>query len=127
MSDIKLLEKIKNYDKDWCYQYQKRLDTLQEDMEKYGLDNPKLTLKVNYTEMESAEEEEDTSEESEASTEEETEEVADAKILDKSFTVYFGNTDEESGEYYVHCEGSKAIYTMNVANVETLMDAFEAK
>ena len=36
MSDIKLLEKIKNYDKPWCYQYQKRLDTLQEDMEKYG-------------------------------------------------------------------------------------------
>lgn len=36
MSDIKLLEKIKNYDKEWCYQYQKRLDTLQEDMEKYG-------------------------------------------------------------------------------------------
>ena len=36
MSDIKLLDKIKNYDKDWCYQYQKRLDTLQEDMEKYG-------------------------------------------------------------------------------------------
>lgn len=36
MSDIKLLEKIKSYDKDWCYQYQKRLDTLQEDMEKYG-------------------------------------------------------------------------------------------
>jgi hypothetical protein len=36
MSDIKLLEKIKSYDKDWCYQYQKRLDTLQEDLEKYG-------------------------------------------------------------------------------------------
>ena len=36
MGDIKLLEKIKNYDKPWCYQYQKRLDTLQEDMEKYG-------------------------------------------------------------------------------------------
>jgi hypothetical protein len=36
MSDIKLLEKIKNYDKEWCYQYQKRLDTLQEDMNKYG-------------------------------------------------------------------------------------------
>lgn len=35
MSDIKLLEKIKDYDKPWCYQYQKRLDTLQEDMEKY--------------------------------------------------------------------------------------------
>jgi hypothetical protein len=36
MSDIKLLEKIKDYDKPWCYQYQKRLDTLQEDMDKYG-------------------------------------------------------------------------------------------
>lgn len=36
MSDIKLLEKIKNYDKPWCYQYQKRLDTLEEDMTKYG-------------------------------------------------------------------------------------------
>ena len=36
MSDIHLLEKIKNYDKDWCYQYQKRLDTLQEDMQMYG-------------------------------------------------------------------------------------------
>ena len=36
MSDIKLLEKIKNYNKKWCYQYQKRLDTLKEDMDKYG-------------------------------------------------------------------------------------------
>lgn len=36
MSDIKLLEKIKEYDKDWCYQYQKRLDTLEEDMKNYG-------------------------------------------------------------------------------------------
>ncbi len=36
MGDIKLLEKIKSYDKDWCYQYQKRIDTIQEDMEKFG-------------------------------------------------------------------------------------------
>lgn len=36
MSDIKLIEKIRDYDKPWCYQYQKRLETLQEDMEKYG-------------------------------------------------------------------------------------------
>ena len=47
MSDIRLLEKIKSYDKDWCYQYQKRLDTIQEDMAKYGwsqedVDNIKL-------------------------------------------------------------------------------------
>jgi len=36
MSDKKLLDKIQTYDKEWCYQYQKRLDTLQEDMERYG-------------------------------------------------------------------------------------------
>lgn len=35
MSSVSLLEKIKNYKEDWCYQYQKRIDTLQEDMEKY--------------------------------------------------------------------------------------------
>ena len=35
MSDIQLLDKIKNYDKDWCYQYQKRLDTLKEDMKRF--------------------------------------------------------------------------------------------
>ena len=32
MSDLHLLQKIQSYDKEWCYQYQKRLDTLQEDM-----------------------------------------------------------------------------------------------
>ena len=36
MSDIKLLEKIKSYDKEYCYQYQKRIDTLQEDMRNNG-------------------------------------------------------------------------------------------
>lgn len=36
MSDKKLLDKIQTYDKEWCYQYQKRLDTLQEDRERYG-------------------------------------------------------------------------------------------
>lgn len=36
MSDINLLEKIKSYDKPHCYQYQKRLDTLHDDMQKYG-------------------------------------------------------------------------------------------
>lgn len=36
MSDLYLLKQIKTYDKEWCYQYQKRLDTLQEDMQRYG-------------------------------------------------------------------------------------------
>lgn len=36
MSDIEILEKIKDYDKEWCYQYQKRIDTLKEDLDNYG-------------------------------------------------------------------------------------------
>ena len=36
MSDISLLEQIKNYDKDYCFQYQRRLDTYEEDKLKYG-------------------------------------------------------------------------------------------
>lgn len=36
MSDIGLLDKIKSYDKNWCYQYQKRLDTLEEDKKLHG-------------------------------------------------------------------------------------------
>ena len=36
MSSIKLLDKIRSYDKDWCYQYQKRLDTLNADMKRFN-------------------------------------------------------------------------------------------
>ena len=36
MSDIKLLEKIKSYDKPHCYQYQKKLDTYEEDKQRLG-------------------------------------------------------------------------------------------
>jgi hypothetical protein len=34
MSDIKLLEKIKDYDKPWCYQYDRRI--IEHIMELYG-------------------------------------------------------------------------------------------
>lgn len=36
MSDITLLKKIENYKENHCYQYQKRIDTLLEDKERYG-------------------------------------------------------------------------------------------
>lgn len=36
MGDIKLLEKVKAYDKQHCYQYQKRLDTFEEDIEMFA-------------------------------------------------------------------------------------------
>lgn len=36
MGDIALLEQIKKFDKDYCYQYQRRLDTYEEDKKKYN-------------------------------------------------------------------------------------------
>lgn len=36
MSDIGLLKKIKEFKSPWCYQYQRRLDTLEEDKEIFG-------------------------------------------------------------------------------------------
>ncbi|MBQ3599686.1 MAG: DUF4340 domain-containing protein [Lachnospiraceae bacterium] len=81
-----------------------------QDLKDCGLDSPKMTLKVKYTELDISEED---SEESE--------------ITDHSYTIYFGNNDPESGEYYVNMEGSNAIYTMNVSDVDVLMSAFEEK
>lgn len=37
MSSIDLLNKITNFDKTWCYQYQRRIDTINEDKIRYGL------------------------------------------------------------------------------------------
>lgn len=39
MSSIDLLKKIENYNKNHCYQYEVKLQTLQEDKEKYGWDD----------------------------------------------------------------------------------------
>jgi len=39
MKDIELLNKINSFDKSWCYQYQRRLDTLEEDKETLGWDD----------------------------------------------------------------------------------------
>lgn len=36
MGDISLLNKIKDFKSPWCYQYQRRLDTLEEDKEIFG-------------------------------------------------------------------------------------------
>ncbi|MBQ3784365.1 MAG: DUF4340 domain-containing protein [Lachnospiraceae bacterium] len=80
------------------------------DMKKYGLETPKtLKLTVKYTEMKSNESESDEL----------------PQIIDKSFTVYVGGKDKKSGEYYVMMDGSKAIYTMNVSKVESLLGVLE--
>ena len=39
MSDISLLEKIKDYNQPHCYQYQRRIDTLEEDKKNLGWDD----------------------------------------------------------------------------------------
>lgn len=84
------------------------------DQKKYGLDDPTVTLKVNYTDMKSADE-----------GTEEGGEVPDAEILDHSYTLYVGGKDPDSGEYYVNQEGSESIYTMNVSKIEGILSPIQ--
>lgn len=52
MSDIQLLDKIKEYDKPHCYQYQKRIDTLDEDKKSFGWDDDFIAnIKLNEFEF----------------------------------------------------------------------------
>ena len=36
MASVELLKKLEDYKQPWCYQYQRRLDTIEEDKKKYG-------------------------------------------------------------------------------------------
>ena len=76
------------------------------DLKKYGLENPSLTLTVKYTKTS------------------ESDKKGKSKIKNCSYKVYFGKKNKKSGEYYVYMDGSKAIYTMNISNVDTLLGAF---
>ena len=42
MATVDLLSKLQNYNKPWCYQYQRRLDTLEEDKQMYGWNDEDL-------------------------------------------------------------------------------------
>ena len=43
MATVDLLNKLQNYNKPWCYQYQRRLDTLEEDKQRYGWSDEDLS------------------------------------------------------------------------------------
>lgn len=43
MATVDLLNKLQDYNKPWCYQYQRRLDTLEEDKKRYGWTDEDLT------------------------------------------------------------------------------------
>lgn len=51
MGDIRILNKIKEFKSPWCYQYQRRLDTLEEDKETLGWSDEDIK-KINLDEFE---------------------------------------------------------------------------
>ena len=65
-----------------------------------GLDQPSYVLTVNYT-TDSVNE--------------------DKKIQDEEFSVYVGDTDKDSGEYYVYTSFDEGIYTMNVSTLSDII------
>lgn len=92
------------------------------DWEKYGLDDPKMTLKVDYTEEievedETAETENESESESEES-DEETEEV-ETEIIEGSYTLYVGDLSED-GYYYVRLDDSSEVHGISQETMNTL-------
>jgi hypothetical protein len=92
-----------------------------DDFEKYGLEDPRATILVEYYEehievLDEPDKDPDTGEEigSKTITEE------------KSFKLLLGDIDN-SGDYYVRKDGDKAVYTMKASNVEAMLrvDAFD--
>lgn len=102
-----LVQAILNLSNSECITYNKT----EEDFKTYGLDRPSLKLTFHYTTMELEDEEKS--------------ETSDSVILDHTFTMHVGDTDEKTGEYYVWMEGSECIYTMNVSNINKMMAMFE--
>lgn len=108
------LSNYSNFDFLACVEYKT------DNFAKYGLDDPKASIFVEYYEQ--YEQELD-----EAETDPDTGEEITKKTVteEKSFKLYVGNKDD-NGNYYVRKDGDYAIYTMRAANVEDMIniDAF---
>ena len=102
------------------FTYLKCVDYTGEELEQYGLVEPKATIKIEYfttrTEtLETPETDPDTGEEVSEKTYQD----------DHVYTAYIGDTNEE-GDYYIRVEGSNLVYTIGASAIDTMLapDAF---
>ena len=96
---------------------------------KYGLDQPKTTIRVHYTEEQEGEADDtttaDTSSDSTTdsassdSTATSSSSETTTVTVEKDLVLYVGNANEDGGSYYVKLDGSNEVHLMTASNVET--------
>ena len=93
------------------------------DWASYGLEKPKMTLTVDYTE----EVELDTTDSSENDSEANTDDTDDSgetttQTIDRELVLYVGNVNETDGNYYVRLGDSGELHGISQASLDTLMN-----
>lgn len=124
MAITEYLNNYSNLSFDECVDYRG------EDLSQYGLDEPALTIYLNY--FETIEKEETSSKEEQDTSDEELQEPETIR-KDHTLELYIGSVNEE-GDYYVKQKESNAVYTMsgdkisNLIEINTfsLMDKFQS-
>lgn len=93
------------------------------DWASYGLEKPKMTLTVDYTE----ETEQDTTDASKDDSEANTDDTEDSsetttQTVDRELVLYVGNVNETDGNYYVRLGDSSELHGISQASLDTLMN-----
>lgn len=95
------------------------------DLSQYGLDQPKTTIRVHYTEEQEVASDDattaDTSSDSASSDSTATSSSSETTTVtvEKDLVLYVGNANEDGGSYYVKLDGSNEVHLMTASNVET--------
>lgn len=95
------------------------------ELSQYGLDQPKTTIRVHYTEEQEVASDDattaDTSSDSASSDSTATSSSSETTTVtvEKDLVLYVGNANEDGGSYYVKLDGSNEIHLMTASNVET--------
>ena len=89
----------------------------------YGLEKPKMTLTVDYTEEVEDDSTDDAKNDSEADTDDtdDSEETA-TKTVDRELVLYVGDVNETDGNYYVRLGDSGELHGISQASLDTLMN-----
>ena len=89
----------------------------------YGLEKPKMTLTVDYTEEVEAESTDDAESDSDANTDD-TDDSGETttETVDRELVLYVGNINENDGNYYVRLGDSGELHGISQASLDTLMN-----
>lgn len=89
----------------------------------YGLEKPKMTLTVDYTEEVEAESTDDTESDSDANTDDtDGSGETTTETVDRELVLYVGNVNETDGNYYVRLGDSGELHGVSQASLDTLMN-----